>query len=337
MLATVIALCLTATACGSPATARLDASSSSAAPGTGSAGPREWVAQEKANRAKAESDARLLLARAEIPPGSVELTSAPAALPGPALGSNQADTSLTLTNYWRVPLSFPVADAFVKQHPPAGLSEMGAISGGSLAAKIQGRAWAGGGSGPSGQLHIGLASIGDGSAADEASYLRVDALTEWQDPRPIPDEVAGARMRIEAGDRCPADNKGVVGVGTKGEQLADNLAPADKPKAGLLCSYAGLSNDQPFTLSRQRVLSAAAAARVAEAARRADLSHSGGMRSCPGMDNGVLVLVLEYPSRPAVNLWLRFSGCPSASNGSIRAVDRPSLAALREVVDALSD
>lgn len=88
-----------------------------------SAGGQDYDAQEKVNRAKAERDAALLLALAEVPAGSVELTSAPAALSGPALGSIQSSTIVDLARYWRVPLSLAALEAYLQQHPPAGLSQ----------------------------------------------------------------------------------------------------------------------------------------------------------------------------------------------------------------------
>jgi hypothetical protein len=330
-LVSAILLSVAATGCGSGHTAGPGDSS----PQTSAAG-QNYDAQERVNRAKAERDAALLLALVEVPEGSVELTTAPPSLPGPALGSTRSDTNVSLARYWRLPLSFPAADAYLKQHPPAGLSQWGTSSGGSLA-KTRGYGWAGGGSGsPDGQLEIGLAAIGDGSPSGATSYLRVDALTSWMDPHPIADDSAGRRMRIEAGNRCPAESTGMVGVRNEGKDLNDNLAPADRPNAGLLCSYAGLNGILPLTLSLERVLTAADAARIAEAAHRVALSHYDAPHSCGMSDGSVTVLVLQYPSRPAVNLWLPSASCHGTSNGHIVATDLLSLGALRDVVNGLS-
>ncbi|HEY0167932.1 MAG TPA: hypothetical protein VGB75_12900 [Jatrophihabitans sp.] len=339
-LGTALALCLAATGCASARTAEPGAAQSSPVAQDTDAKDLvvpDYEAQAKANRTRAEGDARLLLALAKVPPGSVELALAPAALSAPALGSTVSDQNVDLATYWRVPLSFPAAEAYLKQHPPAGLREFGSSSGGSLAAKSHGWGWSGGGSGsPDGQLHIGLASVGDGSAASAASYLRVDAFTHWVDPRPIRDKAAGARMRIEAGDRCPAKKQGMVGVRNDGRDLDHALAPADEPSAGLLCAYGGLNDTPPLALSLERVLAAADAARVAEAAHRVTLSHYDAMRSCAMHDGSVTVLVLQYPNRPAVNLWLPSASCHGTSNGHIVATDLLSLGALRDVVTALS-
>ncbi|HEX8082560.1 MAG TPA: hypothetical protein VF557_20295 [Jatrophihabitans sp.] len=336
---TALSLCLVATGCAGAQTARSGASGSpQAASGAPSSAAPDYEAQYRAGRADAESAARKLLALAEVPPGSVELATAPAALSGPALGSTVAPTNVDLARYWRVPLSFPALDAYVKQHPPAGLSQSGNMSRGSgTPYTTLGYSWHGaGGSSSNGELHIGLAAIGDASAAGKASYLRVDALTSWLDPRPRPDKAVGARMRIEAGDRCPAENKDMVGVRNEGKDLDHNLAPADKPNAGLLCSYAGMYGDA-LALSLERVLTAADAARIAEAAHRVSLSHYDALHTSLGMrDRSVTVLVLQYPNRPAVNLWLPSTSRSVTSNGHIVATDLLSLGKLRDVVNQLS-
>jgi hypothetical protein len=339
-LGTALILCLAATGCAGARTAELGAAQSSAADQNSDVQDRavpDYDAQAKAARTRAEDDARLLLALAKVPPGSVELASAPAALSAPALGSTESDQNVDLAKYWRVPLPFSAAEAYLKQHPPTGLREFGSSSGGSQAAKSHGWGWSSSGAGsPNGQLHVGLASVGAGSAAGAASYLRVDALTHWVDPRPISDDAPGARMRIEAGDRCPATKKGMVGVRNGGEDLDHALAPADKPNAGLLCAYAGLNGAPPLALSLERVLTAADAARVAEAAHRVALSHYDATRSCGMEDGSATVLVLQYPNRPAVNLWLPSASCRGTSNGHIVATDLLSLGALRDVATELS-
>lgn len=143
-------------------------------------------------------------------------------------------------------------------------------------------------------------------------------------------------MRIEAGDRCRAENKGMVGVRNEGTDLDDHLAPADKPNAGLLCAYAGGNGKPPRTLSLERVLTAAEATRIAEAAHRVTRSHYDAPHSCAMMDGSATVLVLGYPNRPAVNLWLPSASCQGTSNGHIVATDLLTLGALRDVVNELS-
>ena len=276
-----------------------------------------YDAQERANRTRAETDARQLLTLVGLPPGAVRLSAAPAALTGPPLGSTRSATEVDLARYWRLPLPFAAADAYLKQHPPAGLSEWGSSSGGSSGAK--GYAWA---DSSGGQLQLGLAPL-DGAA----SYLRADAVASWLDPHPLKDDAPGRRLRIEAGGRCPATDSGIVGVRNAGSGFDTALVPPDRPRAGLVCGYGG-GNGERFGLLRQRVLSAAEAARFADAARATDLGHADGTRSCPMDDGRAAVVVLEYPSRPAANLWLKLAGCSSASNGSVSATNLPDLGAL---------
>ena len=142
-------------------------------------------------------------------------------------------------------------------------------------------------------------------------------------------------MRLEAGNRCPADDRGVVGVLTDGPDADRSLVPAETPDAGLLCSYAGL-NGKRFGLLLQRVLSAEDAAHVADVARRVELGHLNcGRSNSPADDGSVTVLMLKYPHHAAANLWLEARGCVSASNGHIRAPGGATLAALIEVVNQL--
>lgn len=289
--------------------------------------------QAMINRKQAEDATRRLLELAGIPPGAVELASAPAALPGPALGVPASQTYTSVARYWRVPLSFAAVDAFVRAHPPAGLIQEGSSSATVHGMTRHGYAWGGSAPGSShgGQLSIGVAGPADG----QVSYLRVDAGTDWLDPHPVADRAKGPRLRIEAGQSCPASDRAIVGVRNSGADFDTALAPADPPNGGRVCSYAGL-NGQAFALLAQRQLPADQAARLAATAHAMDLSHSNAVSSCGMSDLSAAVLVLTYPSRPATNLWLLTSGCSTISNGSIRAGDLGGLAILREAVDGVS-
>jgi hypothetical protein len=302
-------------------------------PGTGST-PRSFDEQEKVHRKQAEDEARRLFELARIPPGAVALGSAPAALSSPAMGENGVETTASLTSYWRVPMSFPAAEQYVQKHPPAGLTQWASSSEDSPTVIVHAYAWTDGGS-SHGELEFGLASMGEESTAGAASYLRVDARVEWLDPHPVADTRAGARMRLEAGNRCPADDRGIVGVRNDGPGFDRNLVPAETPNAGLLCSYAG-RNGKRFGLLLQRVLSAEEARRIADVAHRVDLGHlDGGVTNCPAYDNSTNVLMLVYPHRAATNLWLEDRGCPSVSNGHVTAVGSPSQGALFDAMNQL--
>jgi len=298
-------------------------------PSTGSSSA-SFDEQEAINRKQAEDTTHRLLELASIPPGAVELDSAPPALPGPALGTPNLETYTSVARYWRLPLSFAAADAYVRAHPPAGFTELGSMSGAEQGLTHHGYAWSGSapGSSHSGELSIGVS----GNPADgRLSYLRVDASSEWSDPHPIADAAAGPRLRIEAGGRCPGDDARIVGVRGQGAGFDSALVPPGTPTAGLLCAYAGM-NGTPYSLVGQRVLSAADAGRAATAARGLELGHPGaGPHSCPMDDGSAAVVVLEYPDRPAANLWWQTNGCTSVSNGSVTALG--SLGALNGLLD----
>ncbi len=326
----VVLLCLVPAACASPA----DTPATGPVPGSGSSSSASYDEQEAINRKQAEDATHRLLELASIPPGAVELESAPPALPGPALGTPNLRTYTSLARYWRVPLSFAAVDAYVRAHPPAGFIQEGSSSGNEHGMTHHGYAWAGSapGSSQTGQLSIGVA----GNPADgRVSYLRVDASSQWLDPHPIRDAAAGPRLRIEAGEHCPSDDARMVGVRNQGTGFDQSLVPPGTPTAGLLCGYAGM-NGKPYSLLLRRVLSAADAVRVAEAARGVDLGHpDAGPHSCPMSDGAAAVVVLEYPDRPAANLWMKTNGCTSVSNGSITALG--GLGVLDDDLDEMSD
>jgi hypothetical protein len=253
------------------------------------------------------------------------------------MGEDGVESVASLTGYWRLPLSFPAAERYVAEHPPAGLTQWASSSESSPTAMVHGYGWADTGSASHGELEAGLAPIGDAAAAGGASFLRVDARVEWLDPHPMPDSRPGPRMRLDAGNRCPADDRGLVGVRNPGPDFDRNLVPPGTPTAGLVCSYAGL-NGKRFGLLLQRVLPAGDAARLAGFARRVDLGHlNGGRAHCPMHDGSVTVLMLQYPHRAAANLWLDVRGCSSASNGHVRAPGSATLAALMQAVNGLTD
>jgi len=327
----IAVLLLTLTACAGRV---IDPPGTSAGPPRAGSAPRGSAEQEKVNRKQAEDEVRRLLGLAPIPPGAVALGSAPAALPGPALGTPNESTYASLARFWRVPMASSALDGYVRHHPPAGLTAEGSTTGFADGSITQGYAWR---DAPSqhapqgGQLSIGVAG------SDDVSYLRVDAGAEWLDPHPVRDSTGGARLRLETGQRCPGSDRGIAGVRNDGaDDLDGALVPNGTPAAGQVCVYAGL-NGQAFTLLRQRPLSRAVATRVATAARSVGLAHANGVvRHCPGRDGPTMVVVLSYPSRPAVNLWIDTGGCQTASNGHVVASGTPSLAALVDLVNQVA-
>ncbi|HJQ02066.1 MAG TPA: hypothetical protein VJ851_10715 [Jatrophihabitans sp.] len=289
--------------------------------GSTSAPASDLDAQAAHDRQRATDQARRLLAYAVIPPGATAQDDAPASLPGPALGMPGEQTYVDLARYYRLPLSLAAAVEFVRTHPPAGLIEAGSSTGSP--GQTVGYAWDGpSGSSVQGQLSMVLAPIDTTS-----SYLRVDAGQYWLDPRPVKDDAAGARLRIEADEHCPASDAGVVGVRNPDIDLSRQLAPAATATGGLLCSYAGLNGNR-FALLSGRPLTADEAGRLGSLAHQVDLSHSDGLRHCAMDDGSAAVLVLDYPGRPAVDLWLHQRGCTSVSNGQVMAGGNASTSAL---------
>jgi hypothetical protein len=299
-------------------------SSSSGLPPAGSA---------EANRDKATKEAQRLLERVVIPPGAVALAKAPSSLPGPALGAPGVQTYVDLSRFYRVPLSFQDTLAYVKMHPPAGVTDSGSSRGGS--APTVGLAWDGKDAddpSTSGQLSVVMAPAGSAS-----TYFRVDAGHYWLDPRPTRDTTSGLRLRIESGGSCPASDTRAVGVRNSGDDLSRELTPDSTANDGRICFYDGMNGAAPFALSHSRTLTAAEAGRLGRLAHEVDLSHSdGSFMHCPMDDRSAAVLILAYPNRPAVDIWLHERGCASVSNGQVGASGSNSMAALVDAVQAFA-
>lgn len=312
---------------------------------TGSAGgqpgadstARSFDEQEKLNRKQAEDEARRLFRLAQLPPGAVALPSAPAALAGPAVGTPVESTYATLVRSWRVPMSFAALDEYVGQHPPAGLtSPSEGFTRQDDVVTAHGYAWEDGpspGSPRGGQLAMTVARAG-GSVG--VSYLRVDAGSRWLDPHPIRDTTSGSRLRLESGQSCPPSARGFAGVRNDAiDDLDTALAPYGAPASGRVCVYG--ENGRALALLRQRTLPRAEAAQVAAAARAVELGHPDDVViHCPAMRPSATLVVLSYPGRSAVDLWIRPGGCSSASNGQVTTSPSPSLAALIDVVSRLA-
>lgn len=311
---------------------------------TGSAGAppastaRSFDEQEKVNRRQAEDEARRLLALAQLPPGAVAVRSAPAALAGPVVGTPGESTYASLVRFWRVPMSFAALDAYVGQHPPAGLTSPseGYTRQGDLVT-AHGYAWQDApsrGSPRGGQLAMSVARV---EGSPDASYLRVDAGSEWLDPHPIRDSRSGPRLRLESGQSCPSSARGFAGVRNDlTDDLDTALAPGGAAASGRICVYAS-GDGQALALLRQRSLPRAEAERVAAAARAVELAHPNDVViHCPAMRDSTTVVVLSYPGRSAVDLWIRPGGCSAASNGHVTASPSPSLARLIDVVSRLA-
>jgi hypothetical protein len=227
------------------------------------------------------------------------------------MGTPVTSSLIERSAYWRVPLSFVAAVAWVKSHPPHGLTVSGGSAGGNEGSvQIAGveysepdtAVWVGA------DLEIGIAS---GTAA--SSYIRADGVLEVLDPVPLADSASGPRLRVTVAGGCPANQKD-IGVSNSGSGLSTSLLPGGAPTAGLVCRYQGSS----ATPSSSQRLDAAEAAGLAHAVGQAQLTHLDDvMTSCP-MDGGSFtVFALSYPGRADVDLWWHSTGCQSIANGVI--------------------
>jgi hypothetical protein len=209
-------------------------------------------------------------------------------------------------------MPFTAAEEWLAAHGPAGLRrDVGEgpypASGFSYAGPAS-PAW------DSAELDIEVAPASDG-----AIVMRADAQVVWLDPVPVRDTARGKRLRVLADDECPATDAGVAGVVNPGRDLAHELVPAGRPRAGLECWYYGM-NGLPWQLHRQQHLTAAQAQRVAAPMARLQLSHPlGAALNCPVDDGWAELIALSYPGRPDVDLWVRLNGCGGVSNGYIFA------------------
>lgn len=139
------------------------------------------------------------------------------------------------------------------------------------------------------------------------------------DPGPVPIRAPGARVHVSVAGGCPQTDQSVAGVVNSGTDLRQRLLPAATPTAGLECRYYGL-NGHPWQLRSRQVLSAAAAASLAESVARMPLSHAtGGVVNCPMDDGSAEIIALSYPGRADVDLWVALTGCGGVSNGFIAA------------------
>jgi hypothetical protein len=209
-------------------------------------------------------------------------------------------------------MPFTAAEEWLAAHGPAGLrrdAEEGPYP-------ASGFSYAGPGSPAwdSAELDIEVAPASDG-----AIVMRADALVVWLDPVPVRDTARGKRLRVLADAACPATDAGVAGVVNPGRDLAHELVPAGRPRAGLECWYYGM-NGLPWQLRRQQHLTAVQAQRVAAPMTRLQLSHPlGAALNCPVDDGWAELIALSYPGRPDVDLWVRLNGCGGVSNGYIFA------------------
>lgn len=264
------------------------------------------------NKDRAEHDAARLLALARVPPGATGLGTPPAALDSPAMGAPNARSVVVRTRFWQVDKPVKQTIAWLRAHPPVGLSHDGSSTGSANAGF--------GYSAPatpaltSRELQIAVASLSSGQTA-----IRADGVAIWLDPTPYKDNSPGRRMRVTIAGGCPRADAKIAGVRNSGPDLSRALLPAAPPSAGLVCSYFGMDG-RPYLLKTRKPLDDRAAGRLATAVRRVPLAHvDGAFVNCPMDDASVDVLVLSYPHRADIDLWFARRGCSWIANGTISA------------------
>jgi hypothetical protein len=249
----------------------------------------------------------------QLPATATAIATPPPALHKPMM-SVATSSLVDQARLWRVSMAFSATAAWIRAHPPAGLSKEWQSMGSSEPSGIgygdhDSPAW------QQAQLQIAVASLSDGGSA-----IRADAMVAWIDPRPLTDDAAGTRLRVTIDGDCPPTDRGYVGVTNPSTgDLDKSMLPAAAASAGLLCRYAGLNGKPRFALSVHQPLTRDAARQLAALISRIPLGHlDDEARSCPMDDGSVSVLVISYPGRADVDLWYARAGCQSLSNGHIR-------------------
>ena len=254
-----------------------------------------------------------------VPPGAVPVASPPRSLPGPPIGTPLVSSLVDRVLAWQVRLPFTAVQAWPAAHPPRGLTADGSASAKNT---VTGQTTMSGTSyrGPaslawrSADLELSAAPAGP-----DATAIRADAVIVWLEP-PVPSAPGPGSVRVTLSGGCPPTDKNVTGVtNAAGEGLARRLLPAGQPSGGLRCRYDGLNGDPWHLVAAQR-LSTAAARRTASQMASLPLGQPAGeIVNCPMDDGSAEVLVLAYPNRPDVDLWVALNGCGGVSNGYLSA------------------
>lgn len=302
-------------------------------------GPAILVAPSyQANQAASRREASNLLALAQVPPAAVR--QARGAGPTEALqsiGRPLVASLIERSATWTVAEPSATLAAWLKVHRPPGLSLSGSSSGSGS------RGWTY--SAPA-TTAWGLAELAEAVAplAPGRSVLSVAAMVAPLDPRPLPDNAGGPRLRVTVAGGCPRSDAHAVGVLNPGADLSHALVPPGAPGAGLVCLYGGAGALPsgpssgalaPSALAHHALLGKTAAGALAAEVRAIPLSHmDGAQMSCPADDGDQAIVALAYPSSPDVDLWVALSGCGGVANGYIRAgTGGPSQAQLSQALE----
>jgi hypothetical protein len=250
-----------------------------------------------------------LLALIPAPPGAVPETSPPDQLGGPAVGTPSTTSLVDPHEFWRVPLSFTDATAWLNAHPPGGLQRLSTLDGSQNPVRMLGAGYGGGtGVWATGEVDIGIVAVDANTTG-----WRVDVYRVWEDDQPPLDTMPGPRLHVTVAAGCPAGLGEAGDVTSSGAELASALLPTDVPTGGVLCNYRGPD------ATGHRTLTVAEADQLAQASRQVSFRHDSGegAHSCPEDFGALTIVALSYAGRDDVDLWYHSSGCTWISNGRI--------------------
>ena len=228
-------------------------------------------ASASTNKSQTLAETRHLINLVSLPPQATLQAAAPAALPGPVMGTPRSASLVDTPRFWHVPLSMQQSATWIAAHLPHGVSPSGSLQGSSVgygySDNQHSTAW------QDATLDIGIAP--DGA---HGSYWRADGLALWLNPTPAIAPTAGNRLAITVAADCPTSDRGATNVppGPK-----TSLLPPGTPVGGLICSYNG-SNGAPFTLRSHALLGQSQAQHLARQATAINLAHTNGdVINCP--------------------------------------------------------
>jgi hypothetical protein len=269
-------------------------------------------------RQQATRDAQELLTLVRVPPSSKATHNSPSSRLDAPFEKPAESTLVDRHLFWRVGMTVDATAAWLRSHPPAGLTLTQNGSGGGSDYQTEQFGYEPAkhrADGALRQLQLELTSL-DASTTG----LRADGMAEWLDARPIPDTAAGPRMHVRVDGSCPTSARGFVGVTNSGHDLAKALVPQGAPTAGRVCRYDGANGSPAYRLLSDQRLDAAQAGQLATAVSALRLSHADGAETgCPSDDGSAAVVALRYAGGRDVDAWASLGGCSTVSNGWIVA------------------
>jgi hypothetical protein len=127
----------------------------------------------------------------------------------------------------------------------------------------------------------------------QVAIVQAEAIVDWLDPRPAPDNTPGPRAHVAVRDECPACDTRLAGVRNSEAPLTTRLLPPGRPTKGLLCIYSWTTRGVTSPLVRKLHLGMAPACRLAASAGALSLSHGDRLISSCGIGSTTAVLPLS--------------------------------------------